>query len=261
MPPTVHELRGVSFAFPNGREVLSGCDFLLREGDFVAVIGPNGAGKSTLLNLLTGYLSPKNGEVNFRGKPLRAWNRRDLACHIAVVPQREETTFPFTVEQAVLMGRYIHQAAPFGFESDEDHAIAREAIAMVDLEGLANRRATELSGGEQQRLLIARALAQKSPVLLLDEPTSSLDIAHQQLVFSLLERLNRELGLTILTISHDINLAALYCKEIAILSDGCFVARGAPQEVLTETRLSEVYRASVSVTAGESGAPTVMLRK
>lgn len=247
MPPRVFELSDVSFAYQVGRPVLDHLDLRVEEGDFLGIIGPNGVGKSTLLHVLTGCLGAQSGEVRFLERGIGEWSRLELARRIALVPQREEGIFPFRVEDIVLMGRYPHARGVLGFEDAEDYRIAREAIEAVGLAGFAHRVPAQLSGGEQQLVLLARALAQQPRVLLLDEPTASLDLHHQRRIFSLLAEWNHREGVTILAVSHDINLAAMYCREMAIVSAGRIVARGSAAEVLNEDRLSDVYRVPVTV--------------
>ncbi len=261
MTSSVFHLRDVHFGYDSERPVLQGLDLAIEEGSFLGIIGPNGAGKSTLLHLLSGWLRPSRGHVGFRNGPIERWTRPALARSIAVVPQREEGTFSFTVEDVVLMGRYPYLSGAIGFEDEEDHRIAREAIAAVGLEGFESRPLGQLSGGERQLALVARALAQDTGVLLLDEPTASLDLRHQRRIFSLLERLNAEKKATIVAVSHDINLAALYCRETAVLAHGRFVARGRPHEVLNESLLQEVYNVPVSVFRSPEGHISVSLRK
>ena len=261
MTTPIYQANNLTFGYSSGPPVLKGCDFMLKEGDFLGLIGPNGAGKSTLLYLLTRWLSPQAGRILFRGHGLRETRRSELARHVAVVPQREEQVFSFNVEEIVLMGRYIHRESPFGFESEEDHRVCRECLALAGLEGFEKRRASELSGGEYQRLLIARALAQEAPVLLLDEPTASLDLSHQRQVFRLLERLNKEQGVTVLTVSHDINLAALYCRELALLHKGRLQFQGTPEEVLDADRLSRIYNVPLTTGRGPNGQPALWIEK
>ncbi len=255
------EARGVRFSYDGRTPVLPGTDFTLDEGGFLGLIGPNGAGKSTLLHLLSGWLRPQEGEVRLSGRPLRSYTARELALRIAVVLQREEHTFDFNALDLVLMGRFAHGAGTLGFETDADRGIALEALAMAGLEGFENRRASELSGGEYQRLTIARALAQQAPILLLDEPSASLDLAHQRMLYRLLDRLNREEGRTILVVSHDINSAAAWCRELALLQCGRVVRRAAPRELLRPDILAEAYGVPVTVHELEDGQPLVAVRR
>jgi len=254
------EVRELSFAWPRGREVLCNISMTLQAGEFLGVLGPNGAGKSTLLHLLTGWVSPVRGSVHYRGREVAHWNRRAFAREVAVVPQAEERVFPCTAEEVVLMGRYAHQPVLAGFDDEEDRTIARNVLERVGLQGFAHRRMHQLSGGEAQRVLLARALAQCPNVLLLDEPTANLDLGFQRETFRLLEDLNRDgKGITILAISHDLNLAGMYCRRLALLHGGRFVADGSPAEVLTEERLSDVYRTPVRVNLDDDGSPRVSL--
>lgn len=253
----VFEARRLSFAYAGAAPLLRDLDLVVRGGELVALIGPNGAGKSTLLHLLTGWLAPTAGVAMYRGRAARAWDRRAFAREVAVVPQREEGTFPFLVEEVVLMGRYAHQSGLLGFDDEEDHAIVRNCLQRVGLESMGHRTMEQLSGGECQRVLLARALAQCPSVLLLDEPTASLDLSHQREVFALLEELNAKHGLTVIVVSHDINLAALYCPRIVVLAGGRIAADGAPGELMKEELLREIYGAPVKVAVDDDGTPFV----
>lgn len=233
------ELRGVSFAYGN-REVLHDIDLEIPTGAFMGLIGPNGSGKTTLLKLIMGLLKPTAGEVYWEGKVVRRIKRRHLARILAVVSQEYATAFPFCVKEIVLMGRSPHMGA-WRFEGERDLAVVREAMEMTDTLHLAERPMDHLSGGEKQRVLIARALAQEPRVLLLDEPTAYLDIKHQVEFFELIHRLNRERGLTILAVTHDINLASLYCDFIVLLRDGRIYLKGTPEEVVREDHIQAVY--------------------
>lgn len=261
MDHPVLEARDVRFGYTPRGLVLPGASLALDAGAFVGLIGPNGAGKSTLLHLLSGWLRPRGGEVLLEGRPLSSYTAREVALRIAVVPQREEHTFAFSVLDIVLMGRFAHGAGTLGFDGKGDRELALRALALSDLEGFEHRRVSELSGGEYQRVLIARALAQEAPILLLDEPTSSLDLAHQRDLYSLLDRLNREEGRTILVVSHDINAAAAWCHELALLQCGTVVRRGAPRELLLPGILEEAYGVPVSVHETADGPPLVAVRR
>jgi len=216
------------------------------KGEFFGILGPNGSGKSTLLNLIDGIRSPCEGEIRLKGIAPGKMRRKDVARLVAVVPQEASWVFPLTVEEVVLMGRTPHLGR-LAFESERDLAVARSAMDATDLLPFASRLMETLSGGERQRVLIARALAQEPEVILLDEPTSSLDIAHQIRTFDLIRSLSRSAGLTVVSVTHDMNLAALYCDRIALLEEGRLHSLGCPGEVITESHIREVYRVNVVV--------------
>lgn len=261
MNAPVYEARGLQFRYDPRRRILDGVDLAVEPGEFLGLLGSNGAGKSTLLGLLTARLLPSGGDLVFRGRNVADWPARELARHVAVVPQREETVFPFTAREVVLMGRYPHIGGFLGFESKHDFDIADEALDRVDMGGFADAPMTQLSGGERQLVLVARALAQQPEVLLLDEPTSALDLCHKQMIYELLESLNREHGTTIVTVSHDLNIASIYCRNLALLHDGRIAARGAPRDVLSEERLRQVFKVSLQVGRTSQGYPLVSFQK
>jgi iron complex transport system ATP-binding protein len=241
----VLQSRDVSFSY-DGRPALRGVSLQIAPGDFVGLIGPNGAGKSTLINILNGILSPQRGEVLLHNKPLAAYTRREIALHIATVPQLLSVVFPFRVMEIVLMGRHPHLGL-FSFESPRDIAVARQVMRETSVLELADRPFNELSGGERQSVIIAKALAQDAEILLLDEPTASLDIKHQVFVYRLLERLRRERGKTIVIVSHDVNLAALFCQRLILLKHGVVVCEGTPRDVITKPIIEEVYETEVDI--------------
>jgi iron complex transport system ATP-binding protein len=253
--------RGAAFAYHAGAPVLRGVDLDVPEGAFLGIVGPNGAGKSTLLALLSGVLSPGSGEVRLDGRPLDQWKRRDVAKRIAVVPQSEPTAFPFRVSDIVLMGRTPHLHGLLATETDEDRAIATRALEAVGVADLLCRPMTQLSGGERQMVLAARALAQEPGILLLDEPTASLDLAHQQSLFRLLVRRNTGQRLTVVVVTHDLNLAALYCRTLAVLHEGRIAALGAPGDILKPEFLESVYGAGLWSATAPTGAPIVGLNR
>jgi iron complex transport system ATP-binding protein len=215
-------------------------------GSFVAILGPNGAGKSTLVRALTRLVPPASGEVRCGGRLLKEWGTAELARTIAVAPQDVWAPFEYSVLEMVLMGRSPHLSG-MGLESETDVALARNALARMGLSEVESRSIQTLSGGERQRVLLARVLAQDTPIVILDEPTAHLDIAHQQRTLELMTELNRE-GRTVIAVLHDLNLASLYCPRLVLLADGQVRGDGAPGEVLTEARLAEVYGAKVVVT-------------
>ena len=258
MPEPAIHARSIVCGY-DGREVLHGLDVEISLGEFVGVLGPNGSGKSTLLRAITGVLPLAAGEVDLFGGPVSRANRREIARRVGVVPQAAVIPFEFTVREVVAMGRTPHIARLHG-ESEADRAAIEAALDRTSTSGLAERLMSELSGGEAQRVTIARALAQEPELLLLDEPTAFLDLNHQIEVFELLRRLNRDDGLTVVSVSHDLNLAALYCDRLILLRDGRIVDEGTPGAVLTVDRIAEVYGAEVLVDeATPSGRPRVTL--
>jgi iron complex transport system ATP-binding protein len=226
-------------------------------GSFVAVLGPNGAGKSTLVRALTRLVTPAAGEVRCGERALRQWGTAELARTIAVAPQDVWAPFEYSVLEMVLMGRSPHLGG-MGLESDADVALARRALARLELSDVDSRPIQTLSGGERQRVLLARVLAQDAPVVILDEPTAHLDIAHQQRTLELMAELNGE-GRTVIVVLHDLNLASLYCPRLVLLAGGRVSGDGAPEEVLTEERLSDIYGAEVLVSRHpQTGGPIVL---
>ncbi|MDZ4806559.1 MAG: ABC transporter ATP-binding protein [Candidatus Eisenbacteria bacterium] len=251
----------ISFAYHPGAAVLNGATLDIPAGAFLGIVGPNGAGKSTLLHLLSGALKPSAGGVRLDDTPLQNWKRRDIARCIAVVPQAEPHTFPYRVSEIVMMGRTPWLSGLLSAETANDHAAVRRAMTAVGIKDLACRPLGQLSGGERQMVLVARALAQEPKILLLDEPTASLDLAHQQSIFRLLVRLNEETGLTVVIVTHDLNLAGLYCRTLAVLHGKRIEALGTPAEVLTPARLESVYGAALWGATSPAGAPIVGLTR
>lgn len=235
----------VSFAYSRGRDadtgaVLDAVSLEIPKGGLVGILGPNGSGKTTLLRLLSGTRRPSRGRVLFEGRPLDRYTRRDLARRIAVVPQETELAFEYSVLEMVLMGRHPHLGL-FALEGPADLAIAREMLQATGTGGLEERRFSTLSGGEKQRVVIAAALTQASDVLLLDEPTASLDLAYQLEVASLLTELNRSRGVTIAVSTHDLNLAASICHQLVLLKAGRVLAHGRTRDVLTPDNVRALY--------------------
>jgi len=236
-------------------------------GEFIGIIGPNGSGKSTLLKLIAKLLQPRSGRITIEGDPLEALTHEAAARRIAMVPQESVLVFPYTVAEIVLMGRYPHQRherlrplTSLGWESEEDRRVAAWAMRQTDVFQLAERPINELSGGERQRTMIARALAQEPEILLLDEPTAYLDLSHQVEIARILRRLNEEHGLTVIMVSHDLNLAAQYCDRIMLIDAGRLIRLGRPEEVIAPELLHDVYRCRVIVDRHPiSGRPRVTL--
>ena len=249
---------GVAFAY-GSKVVLEDISFQVGKGDFLGIIGPNGSGKTTLLKVLNGVIEPRKGRVLFRDKPIRSFPRKELARSIGVVAQEYAFSYPFTVREIVLMGRYAHMSR-LGFETSHDMEVALHSMRSTDIEHLADRKFHELSGGERQRVIIARALAQEPQIILFDEPTAFLDIHHQIEFFDFIWELNQNTGVTIVAVSHDINLAAQYCKEMALLSKGRVYRMGRPDEVVTEDSVFDVYGKRVLLDRNPlTGAPRITL--
>jgi iron complex transport system ATP-binding protein len=257
MAETCLQLSGLTVAYGD-QPVLCGVDLRVEAGEFVGVLGPNGSGKTTLLRAARGLTPARAGTVELFGRPVARWRDRDLARRGAVVPQRDESAFPFTVEETVLMGRSPHVGG-LAFETAHDRAVAAAALEELDLLPLRGRVVTELSGGERQRTIVARALAQEPELLLLDEPTASLDIRHQVAVLGLLARRNRERGLTVVTVLHDLNLASLFCDRVVLLSEGRVHADGPTAEVVTYANVKAVYRTEVYVGVNELNGKVFMV--
>ena len=239
----------VSFSYgpaEAGHYVLSNVTFEAGRGRIVGLLGPNGSGKTTLLRVLSGILRAQSGSVTVDGLDIRRLSRRELARRIAVVPQETHAAFDFTVLEIVLMGRYPHLGA-FELEGAADLEIARDALEATGTRTLEARPFSTLSGGEKQRVVIASALAQASDALLLDEPTASLDLGYQFEIATLLGRLNRERGTTMVVSTHDLNLAAALCGEIALLKQGRVLAQGSTQDVLTEANIRALYGVEADV--------------
>ncbi len=228
-----------------GPPLLYGVQVCVRAGEMVGLLGPNGSGKTTLLRLISGVLRPQQGQIILDGRDLANWDRRGIAQRIAVVPQELQVPFAFTVEQMVALGRTPFISL-FGSRTSRDHEIAREAMQVAEVDGLAGRVFNELSGGERQRVMVAMALAQQPRLLLLDEPTSHLDIKYQIEMLELVRRLNRERGVTVIAALHDLNLAARYFPRLLLFQRG-IVADGGPAEVLEPHLLQRVYGVSVQV--------------
>ncbi|MFZ0390797.1 MAG: heme ABC transporter ATP-binding protein [Calditrichia bacterium] len=242
----------------NGAPVLQALNFSVSAGEFVGVIGPNGAGKSTLLKILDGILKPLYGKVLIERKPLRKFSRRDLARWIGFVPQSLSTAYDFSAWEVVLMGRFPHQKR-FGPDSREDHQLAAQAMQATDCLHLRERGFATLSGGEKQRVILASALAQEPKILLLDEPTTALDLKHQIHFYSILKNLKATRKMTILSVTHDVNLAAQFCQRLIVLKDGRITADGTVQQVLKKEILESIYETAVEVVPHPvSGLPVIL---
>jgi iron complex transport system ATP-binding protein len=237
------EVRDITVRYGE-RVVLGGASFVLGDGEVLALLGANGAGKTTLVRSLNATVALSAGEIVIDGKPLSELSRREIAGRVAVVAQENETRFPVTVTEFVLSGRFVHGGA-FGWESDADIEAATQALANCDLTEYESRLMNELSGGERQRVVLARALATNARILLLDEPTANLDLAHQAMMFRLVrERCDRD-GASAVVITHDLNLAATFADEVLMLKGGRVAAKGTPSQVLTAANVREVFDVDV----------------
>lgn len=236
---TALEVRRLTLAHGD-KTVLREVSFQVTEGEFFVVIGPNGSGKSSLMRCLAGAARPRSGEVEAAGRGISSWPKRALAQHIAWVPQEQPVGVPFTVADVVLMGRSPHLGL-LGIEKTEDRRMADEAMEFMGVGHLSRRPFDRLSTGERQKVLIARAVCQRPRILLLDEPTASLDLAHQIQVMELMEALRRREGTTVVMVSHDLNLAAMYAHRLLLVKDGRVMRLGTPDEVLTYDVLEATY--------------------
>ena len=255
---TIVKLEKIGFRY-NEHWVLKNVTFEVNEGEFIGILGPNGSGKTTMLNVIDGVLTPQEGEIWINGKSFNALKRDALAKTIAVVPQESLMIFPFTVQEIVLMGRSPH-LGKWRFEGETDFRIAHEAMNMTDTLSLMNRSMNALSAGERQRVLIARALAQQPKIMLLDEPTAFLDIRHQIDFFDLIKALNKSQTLTVIGVTHDINLASSYCDRLILMRNGTIHSMGSPDEVIAESNIREVYETNVAVDKNPvTGQPRVTL--
>jgi iron complex transport system ATP-binding protein len=239
-----------------GERVLGAIDLAVEAGRLVGLVGPNGAGKTTLLRTINGLLEPTAGQVSLDSEPVPELSSRELGRRVATVPQHTNLSFDFTVRQVVELGRHPHRPR-FGGVDPDPGAIER-ALRRTATDHLADRLIDAVSGGERQRVLLARALAQAAPVLLLDEPTANLDVHHQVRTLGLVEDLVQSDDRTVVAAIHDLDLAARYCDELVLLSDGRIRTSGPPAAVLTEDHLEAAFGGRVEVTADPAtGTPTV----
>ena len=235
----------VSFAY-GPQPVIDRLSVSVEPGDFFAIIGPNGSGKTTLLRLVLGSLAPRAGQIRLFGRPLAGFRRREIARRMALVPQSAAVAFPFSVRQIVEMGRTPHLGW-LGLEGAAGSQKVEQAIATVGLADLGQRPLDRLSGGEAQRAWIARALCQEPDLLLLDEPTAALDLGHQLQIMRLLARLQHDRGLTVVMVSHDLNLAAMFASRMLLIHQGRAVCTGTPRQVLRPEHIHAVYGCNVLV--------------
>ncbi|MBN2061292.1 MAG: ABC transporter ATP-binding protein [Deltaproteobacteria bacterium] len=251
-------LENIGFRYGHIR-ALQGVNLRIGEGEILGILGPNGSGKSTLLKIMDGVLAPDEGEIRINGMELSKFTRPELAREVAMVGQENHFRFSFTALEVVLMGRFPYLGR-LQFEGAEDLMIARAAMSATHSLRLAGRSINELSGGEKQRVLIARALAQEPRSVLLDEPTSFLDIKFKREIFRLISNLSMEKGLSVILVSHDIDLVSRYCHRLLMLKRGSVHVIGEPGEVITASNIEEVYECPVFVDRDPvSGRPRVSL--
>jgi iron complex transport system ATP-binding protein len=252
------ELRDVRFGYRRrgrpDREVLRGVSLAVAPGELVALLGPNGSGKTTLLRVALGLLPARSGSVEVDGRPVAAWSRREIAQRIAVLPQLPTVPDGFRVEELVEMGRAPHARSRFGATAEDESAVER-ALLDADAMDLVGRPVDELSGGERQRVLVAMTLAQEPRLLLLDEPTQHLDLAHQVALLATLDRLRRTRGLAVVAVLHDPALTALAHPRVVLLAQGRVVADGPAAEVLKPATVARVFDISVPTALALSGGP------
>ena len=255
------ELQNIHYRYPGAaHDALAGVSLAVRPKKFHAVVGPNGSGKTTLLRIALGALSPHAGRADVIGRPVSRWPRQELARVVGVVPQREDNLFPQRVRETVVLGRYPHLSL-WGRERPEDHAAVECALVACDALHLADRWVWTLSGGEYQRVRVARALAQEPKLLVLDEPGMSLDLKHAMTLFELIRGLVDDQGLGVLMITHDLNLAARFADSLLLLESGRPIASGAPAEVLTQQHVETVFSWPVAMQTIDGRPQMVPLRK
>lgn len=269
-PQPAYDVNGIRFRYQSkgsdaNRWILEDISVCVQACEVLGIVGPNGSGKTSFLKVLARLLRPVQGRIDLFGQDLASLAQQEIACTVGVVPQDTQQLFPFTVAETVLMGRFPHRPSGrwtggLGWESREDVGIAEEAMMTMEISHLAHRAVTDLSGGERQRTMIARALAQTPKVLLLDEPTAFLDLQHQVDMCSVLVRLKEESRLTVVLVSHDLNLVSQYCDRILLLHHGRVVRLGRPEEVIEPEVLESVYRCRVLVDRHpDTGLPRVTL--
>jgi iron complex transport system ATP-binding protein len=227
-------------------QVLKDINLRAKSGEFIGIIGPNGAGKSTLIKVIDRVLPADSARILFEGADLNVIARRDLARIIAYLPQENNFTFSYTVREVVMMGRYPYLQG-IGIYGHDDLQVIKSVMNLFEIEQFAERHFNELSGGEKQRVLIASALAQRPKIMLLDEPTNALDLHHQLAIFNILRKLRQEQNLTIIVVTHDINLAAQFCDRIVLMKDGTIIRDGEPAAVLQFQLLQDIFGVKVYI--------------
>jgi iron complex transport system ATP-binding protein len=260
-PPPLLAAQGVTYRYPGApADALRDVSLEVRPGEFHAVLGPNGSGKTTLVRVALGLVAPAQGTAELAGRPAAAWPRRDLARVVGVVAQREDNLFPQRVRETVLLGRYPHLSL-WGGERPADYAAVTRALERCDAQSLADRWIWTLSGGEYQRVRLARALAQEPQLLVLDEPTASLDVRHEMELFELVRALVDRHGLALLMITHHVNLAARFADRVLLLADGRTAAQGTPGAVLTRETVERVFAWPIAIEPFDGRPQMIPLRQ
>jgi len=254
------DLRGISAGYGTGtrrRPVLEEIDVAVGRGEMVGLLGANGSGKTTLLGVMAGTIRPTSGSVDLFGRPMHAWSRNEVARSVAVLPQSLELPAGFRVAEVVAMGRTPHASGLFGW-AEADHRAVADALRDADAESIAERPVDELSGGERQRVLVALALAQEPSLLLLDEPTTHLDVAHAAWLLTSVSRLRQARGITVVMVLHDLVLASMWTPRVVVLHGGRIVADGSPDEALRPDIVQRAYGVSVETVVTEQGRRVIV---
>lgn len=239
------EIRKLNFAY--GKDlVLKEVNFSAKAGEFISIIGPNGAGKSTLIKLMDGILSSEDSNILLDGVSLNEISRKELAQKVAYLPQDSKFAFAYTVRDVVMMGRFPYLRGVMSYSANDLH-IVNEMMDLMEIDQFTERNFNELSGGEKQRVLIASALAQQPQIILLDEPTNALDLHHQIAIYHILKKLQKEQELTVIVVTHDINLAAQYCERMTLMGNGMIIRDGEPKSVLQFNLLQEIFGVKVYI--------------
>lgn len=239
------QIKNLQFSY-NNFPFIENINFILKSGEFISLIGPNGAGKSTILKLIMGFLQPQAGEILICGKSIKKWKAKKIARLVSYVPQSAFLPPNFTVRHSVLLGRTPHLGF-LGLADKRDNDIVKENLALMEIDHLQDRIVGELSGGEQQRVMLARALTQQPDCLLLDEPTTSLDIHHQISILTLIRQQAKKKTLAVLAVMHDLNLASTFSHQLLLINKGRMIIQGKPQQVLTDKRIKKIYGSGVQV--------------